>query len=141
MVYVKRLLLNRRRYSIDIKMFKKKPEKTSEDFSFEEVAKDRAYTFRHGNVEFAAVKFEGFKASRLGAEITTFRIGGESERNEKDDWLIIVKDEEGVVRPLDVWAERAGRDIANVSSEPGTVSIVVSPRVGEDEHGNKFMKP
>ena len=53
----------------------------------------------------------------------------EGNKAEMDDWLVIVKDERGIVQPMDVWAEKVSREIANVSgSTVGTVSVTISSR-------------
>ena len=55
--------------------------------------------------------------------VTTVGIGAEAERAEKDDWIVLVKDQRGV-QPIDVWAKRLASDISNESgSNIGTVSV------------------
>ena len=103
------------------------PEEENEETSFEELAKKRAYKFSHGDVKGVAFKLEGFKASRIAGMVTTVGFGAEAERAEKDDWIVLVKDQRGV-QPIDVWAKRLASDISNESgSDIGTVSVASAP--------------
>ena len=93
------------------------------------LSKNRAYKLSIGGNEIVALKLEGYKASQLGGVLTTIGVGMEGNKAEMDDWLVVVKDERGIVQPMDVWAEKVSREIANVSgSTVGTVSVTISSR-------------
>jgi hypothetical protein len=57
---------------------------------------------------------EGFTARNIGGRISTMGIGAEGEKVERNDWLILVKDPEGVYTD-DVWKQKVAREVANAS--------------------------
>jgi hypothetical protein len=63
----------------------------SDETECKELAKNRAYQLKIGNVEFSALKLEGFKATQMGGTVTPVSVGVQGAKAEGDDWLIIVK--------------------------------------------------
>ena len=93
----------------------------------EELAKNRAYLLKMGNIEISALKLEGYKASQLGGTISPLNMGVEKSNVEGDDWLLIVKDENKKVLPYGVWVAQVAKEVSKVSgSNIGTVSVLTS---------------
>ncbi|MBN1763603.1 MAG: hypothetical protein JW878_11130 [Methanomicrobia archaeon] len=80
----------------------------------EELGRGKAYRIKMGDTNIVALKLEGFRAQNIGGAVSTMGIGVEGERVESNDWLILVKDSEGVYTD-DVWKKKVANGIANVS--------------------------
>jgi hypothetical protein len=90
-----------------------------------ELSKGRAYMLKIGGVEISALKLEGYKASQLGGTVSPLGVGASGSKAESDDWLLVVKDKEGITMPYDVWAAKVASVISKASgSNVGTISVV-----------------
>ena len=85
-----------------------------EEICLKELGKGRGLHLKVGDTDFVALKLEGMKATNIGGKVTAVGVGAEGERVERNDWLIIVKDSEGIYSE-DVWKMKAARAIANAS--------------------------
>ncbi|TSA57369.1 hypothetical protein D4R42_01720 [bacterium] len=100
----------------------------SEETKFEQLAKGKAYKLFIGGYEIVCIKLEGFKAWQLAGTVSPIVIEAKAGKIEGDDWLVIVKDPQGIVQPIQNWAKQISTEIANVSGSPiGTVSVLSTP--------------
>lgn len=103
-----------------------------------ELAKNRAYQLKIGDVEFSALKLEGFKAIQMAGTMTPVSIGAQGAKTEGDDWLIVVKNKDNKVMPYGVWAKLVAEQIHNVSGSNvqhlsvavSSDAVITSPKVG-----------
>ena len=99
----------------------------SEKTEFKELAKNRAYLLKTGEVEITAIKLEGYKAIQLAGTLSPVSIGAGGSKEEGDDWLLVVKGENQIVMPYEIWTKRMAQEITNISgSAVSTISVVSS---------------
>lgn len=93
----------------------------------EELAKNRAYLLKMGDVQISALKLEGYKASQLGGTLSPTSLGVEKSNVEGDDWLLIVKDKNNIVMPYGVWVAKVASEISRITgSNVNTISVLTS---------------
>lgn len=88
-----------------------------EETSYKELAKNRAITFTMGGNELIALNLPGMQALGLSGIMNTVPvgIGVKGEKAEENNWLVLMKDTKGIVKPFDVWAKEVGTAIYDVS--------------------------
>ena len=92
-----------------------------------ELAKNRAYLLKMGDVEISALKLEGYKASQLGGTISPISVSAGGSRVEGDDWLLVVKDKDNVVMPYPLWVKKVANEINRITgSNINTISVLTS---------------
>jgi hypothetical protein len=82
------------------------------------------YLVNFGGVEFLVIQLKGFKTVDLGAILSQIMVGIKGKKAESSDFLILVKDQNQITQPYDVWANRFAQEISNVTgSGVNTISV------------------
>lgn len=101
-----------------------------------ELAKNRAYLLKMGDVQISALKLEGYKASQLGGTLSPTNISAQKANVEGDDWLLVVKDKNDIVMPYSIWVNKLANEISVVTGSPiNSISVLTSSEVKVNDYG------
>lgn len=103
---------------------------TEEKTSYKVLKKDKAIKVTIGGHEIVALNLPGIQVLELGGTVTTFPVGVgiAGKKGVENNWIAIVKDPKGIVKPYHIWAKDVATAISEASgNDVSNLSIAVSP--------------